>query len=54
MVVAYYIEYRAKLKYMIQESKQQRNIDLQGYGMNYGSQGYGHRKSGKLNDIKSE
>ena len=54
VVIAYYIEYRAKLKYKIQESKGQKNIDLQGYGQNYGSQGYGHRKSGRLNDIKSE
>jgi hypothetical protein len=27
---------------------------LSGYGVTYGSQGYGNRKSGKLNDVKSE
>ena len=54
VVFAYYIEYRAKLKHIIQESKQSKNVDLSGYGVTYGSQGYGIRKSGKLNDIKSE
>jgi hypothetical protein len=54
VVFAYYIEYRAKLKYLIQESKQSKNVDLSGYGVTYGSQGYGNRKSLKLNDVKSE
>ena len=54
VVFAYYIEYRAKLKHTIQESKSSKNVDLSGYGVTYGSQGYGNRKSGKLNDVKSE
>ena len=45
---AYYIEYRATLKQRIAKGSMQSKETIENYGQNYGSQGYGERKSGKF------
>lgn len=47
VVSAYYIEYRATLKQRILRENMRSKESVQDYGRNYGSQGYGERKSGK-------
>ena len=48
VVFSYYTEYRANLKYTIQQGKASRLAQIEGYGHNKGSQGYGNRQSQKM------
>lgn len=48
VVVAYYVEYRAILKFKIAEARQQKVGNVKDYGVAKGSQAYGIRKAGKL------
>ena len=52
VVISYYIEYRANLKYLIQKGKDSKLVSVMDFGMNKGSQGYGKRKAHKM-DVKS-
>jgi hypothetical protein len=48
VVMSYYMEYRASLKYLIQKNKISKMMDVAGYGGNQGSVGYGNRKAGHM------
>jgi hypothetical protein len=48
VMMSYYLEYRANLKYQIQQNKISKMSDVAGYGQNQGSMGYGARKSLKM------
>lgn len=51
VVLSYYLENRAKLKYIIQQNQIQKIVNIEGYGDNYGSFGYGKKKAQKFNDL---
>ena len=45
MVASYYIEFKSFFEYVLYQDSIKKNIAMEDYGRNYGSEAYGDRKS---------